>query len=95
MSDDIFCKIINKEIPTEFVYENDEVVAFRDINPKAPVHILIVPKKHIESVADLQEEDAHLVLKLILTAKKYIKNFDEVFPKVLKSQSTNSGLTLV
>ena len=70
MEQDIFCKIISKAIPTDFIYENDEVVAFKDINPKAPVHILIVPKKHIESVADLKEEDAHLVLKLILTAKK-------------------------
>jgi len=66
----LFCSIAAHEIPAEIQFENGEVVAFLDIRPKAPVHILIIPKKHIRSVADLTDEDCHLVLKLILTAKK-------------------------
>jgi histidine triad (HIT) family protein len=53
MNDCIFCKIVNKEIPAKFVYEDDQVVAFEDIHPAAPVHILIVPKKHVEHILAL------------------------------------------
>lgn len=66
----IFCKIANKEISTEFLCEDDLVVAFRDIHPIAPVHILVIPKKHIESVADIAEADEQLMGRLILVAKK-------------------------
>lgn len=52
MSDCIFCKIANHEIPSDIVYENDEFVAFKDLNPQAPVHVLVVPKQHFASVAD-------------------------------------------
>ena len=62
----IFCKIISKEMPTEFVYEDDMVVAFRDIHPKAPVHILAVPKSHIPAFNDLTPKDAPLVVALML-----------------------------
>jgi histidine triad (HIT) family protein len=68
--DCIFCKIINKEIPTEFLYEDDLVAAFFDTRPIAPVHILIIPKDHIESVADLKDGDERLAGRLIITAKK-------------------------
>ena len=70
MSDCIFCKIINKEIPSKIVYEDDDILAFEDINPLAKVHILLIPKKHIETAADLQEEDAAVIGKIFLTAKK-------------------------
>lgn len=70
MKDCIFCKIINREIPTNFVFENDRVVAFKDISPKAPVHILIIPKKHIETVDDIEEADEKLVGEMILVAQK-------------------------
>lgn len=70
MKNCIFCKIINKEIPSEFLYEDNEVVAFRDIHPIAPVHVLVIPKKHIESVADVAEADEKLMGRLILAAKK-------------------------
>jgi histidine triad (HIT) family protein len=69
MSDCIFCKIIAGQIPGEMVYQDQDVAAFKDINPKAPVHILIVPKKHIVSVSDLAPEDTGLAGKLLLTAK--------------------------
>lgn len=70
MSDDLFLKIINREIPADIVYETDEVLAFRDINPKAPVHVLIIPKVHIRTVNDIQEEQAELVGNLYLAAKE-------------------------
>ena len=66
----IFCGIASKQSPGELEYEDDEIVAFRDINPKAPVHILIVPKKHISSVTELTEDDAPLIGKMVLVAKK-------------------------
>lgn len=66
----IFCQIINKEQPSEIVYENEKIIAFKDINPVAPVHILVVPKKHIDSVAHLEEEDKELMGELIFAAKK-------------------------
>ena len=56
MEDCIFCKIINKEIPGSIVYENDKVLAFNDINPQAPVHIIVVPKKHVKSVMKADRE---------------------------------------
>jgi histidine triad (HIT) family protein len=69
-NDTIFGKIIRGEIPSEKVYEDDEVLAFKDVNPAAPVHILVIPKKHIVNVFDAGEEDAELLGKLMLTAGK-------------------------
>ena len=71
--DCIFCKIIKKEAPAEIIFENDQVVAFNDINPKAPIHILIVPKKHIVSVNHIEKEDKTLLGELFLAAKKIAK----------------------
>ena len=68
MAETIFSKIIRKEIPAQIVYEDDEVLAFRDINPQAPVHILIIPKKQIATLNDLRPEDAPLIGKLYLVA---------------------------
>lgn len=65
----IFCQIVSREIPTNFVYEDGDIVAFPDIHPVAPVHILIIPKKHIESVNELQKEDRELAGNMILVAK--------------------------
>lgn len=66
----IFCKIANKEIPKEFVYADDRVVAFHDLHPLAPVHILIIPKKHIGSINELEEADEQLAGHMIVVAKK-------------------------
>jgi len=66
----IFCKIIKKEVPAEIVFEDEDVIAFKDIKPIASVHIVIIPKKHIASVVDLKKEDEALMGKLIMTAKK-------------------------
>jgi histidine triad (HIT) family protein len=68
MSDDLFLKIINREIPADIVYETDELLAFRDIAPKAPTHILIIPKVHIRTANDLESEHTELVGKMVLAA---------------------------
>lgn len=73
MSDSIFTKIIKREVPAEFVYEDSEIVAINDINPQAPIHILIIPKKQIPTINDLEESDAELVGKMFLVAKKIAK----------------------
>jgi histidine triad (HIT) family protein len=68
MSDDLFLKIIDRQIPADIVYETDELLAFRDIAPKAPTHILIIPKVHIRTVNDLETDHAELVGKMYLAA---------------------------
>ena len=70
MSETIFSKIIRHELPADVVYEDNEIIAFRDINPQAPVHVLIVPKVEIETVNDIKPEQAELIGKLVLTAQK-------------------------
>ena len=69
----LFCKIVNKEIPTEIVYEDDKVLAFKDIEPKAPVHFLIIPKKHILAVDHLELQDKELIGELFFVAQKIAK----------------------
>ena len=64
MEDCIFCKIIRGEIPSTKVYEDDEILAFNDVNPAAPIHILVIPKKHIDSLVDMKPEDEKLVGKI-------------------------------
>ena len=70
MSDCIFCKIIAKEIPSTIVYEDDRFLAFKDINPAAPVHVLVIPKQHISSLLELDEENAALAGDILLICKK-------------------------
>ena len=73
MQDCIYCKIINKEIPSSIVYEDDEIIAFRDIHPVTPVHILVIPKKHITSLANLEKEDEAVVGKIYGVINKIAK----------------------
>ncbi|MBT9171014.1 MAG: Purine nucleoside phosphoramidase [Actinobacteria bacterium] len=68
--DCIFCKIINKEIPAEIIYENNDIVVFKDIHPSAPIHYLVVPKEHIQSIMHLESNHQEIISKLIFTAKK-------------------------
>lgn len=63
MEDCIFCKIINGQVPSEKVYEDEEILAFKDIHPAAPIHVLIIPKKHIATLMDIEEEDSSLMGK--------------------------------
>ena len=64
MEDCLFCKIIKGEIPSNKVYEDEEILAFKDINPVAPIHILVIPKKHIGSLAHMEKEDEAIVGKI-------------------------------
>ena len=73
MSECLFCKIIKREIPSERVFENEKVLVIKDIHPKAEVHLLILPKKHIASVNHLGGEDKELMGELILTAQEIAK----------------------
>lgn len=73
MSDTIFSKIIQREIEADVVYEDDEVLAFRDLNPQAPVHVLFIPKKAIATLDDARGEDAPLLGKLLLAAAAYAR----------------------
>jgi len=70
MQDCIFCKIAGGRIKSEIVYRDDDIVAFRDINPKAPIHIIIIPQRHIERISDIGENEATLIAKLFLVATK-------------------------
>lgn len=76
MEECIFCKIIKGEIPSKKLYEDDEILAFYDINPMAKVHFLVIPKKHIESVNLIEEEDIEIIGKIFLIIKKISKELD-------------------
>ncbi len=67
--DCLFCRIVRREIPSQIVHETDDLVAFRDIDPKAPVHVLIIPKRHIGSVNDVEPADAALLGELFVAAR--------------------------
>ena len=71
----IFCQIISHELPSEIVYEDTELVVFKDINPEAPVHLLIVPKRHFESLNSLDEKTANIGTKMFLTSKRMAKAY--------------------
>jgi len=70
MTDCLFCRIVTGEIPGDIVYQDDHVMAFRDLNPQAPTHILIIPKQHIATTNDIQPEQAELAGQLLLAAQK-------------------------
>ena len=87
MSDTIFQKIIDKELPADIVYEDDSCLAFKDINPVAPVHILIIPKKKIEKISDSTQEDKELLGHLFLVAGDIAKDLgiEEAFRLVVNN----------
>ena len=84
MKDCLFCKIIKGEIPSEKVYEDDFVYAFKDINPLAPIHILIIPKNHISSANEITPENSTVISKIF-----------EVIPKIAKEQNIENGFRIV
>jgi histidine triad (HIT) family protein len=91
--DCLFCKIAHGQMETEFLYENERLVVFRDINPHAPVHLLIVPKRHIRSINDLVLEDSDILSEMILTAKEMAKkeNVNESGYKLLFNVEKGGG----
>ncbi len=76
MGDCIFCKIVNGEIPTKKVYENEYVFAFHDIEPQAPIHVLIIPKKHIESVEYVEDDDYKYITEIFKAIKIIAKQLN-------------------
>lgn len=70
MEDCIFCKIINKEIPASMVFEDEKMIAFNDINPQAPIHILLIPREHFTSLNDIPEEKKNILSHLLLKARQ-------------------------
>jgi histidine triad (HIT) family protein len=66
----LFCNIIDKSIPATILFENEHLLAFKDINPKAPHHFLVIPKRHIETIADTRKEDEQILGQMVLTAKE-------------------------
>ena len=84
MNDCLFCKIIAGEIPSTKVYEDDAVYAFRDIAPQAPTHILVIPKAHIASVGELNEENAQVVAKIFA-----------VIPQIARAEGLENGYRVV
>jgi len=74
MTDTVFTKIINREIPADIVYEDEQCLAFRDINPQAPVHVLVIPRKPIPTINDITEEDRELVGHLFVAAAKIARD---------------------
>lgn len=76
MEDCIFCKIVKGEIPSEKVYEDDEILAFKDINPVTPIHILVIPKKHIDSLLALENQDYELIGKIYKVINQLAKDLN-------------------
>lgn len=70
----IFCRIVTGEIPADFVYKDDEVVAFKDIHPRAPVHVLVIPTSHIDSLAEVRAENGQLAGRLLQVAAQIARN---------------------
>jgi histidine triad (HIT) family protein len=92
----LFCKIINGEVPSKKVYEDDEIYAFHDIEPAASTHILIIPKKHIPSVSQMKEEDIILIGKLIYTATKLAKqeNIEKSGYRLVINNGPDAGMAV-
>lgn len=93
MEDCLFCKIIKGEIPSTKVYEDEDILAFNDINPAAPIHILVIPKKHIESLAHMQKEDEAVVGKIYGVINKIAeeKGFKENGYRVIVNCGKDAG----
>ncbi len=95
-SDCIFCRVAAKQIPSQIVFEDEKVVAFRDLNPQAPTHILLIPRKHMASMADVQDADQTLLGDLMMAAKNIAKS--EGLPKngyrVVVNTGANAGQTV-
>ncbi len=96
MPDCIFCEIVSKRMKSEMIHEDEELVAFKDINPQAPVHVLIVPRKHIDSVQDVKQDEAELMGKMVLVAKKIAEanNIDEDGYRLIINNGINGGQTV-
>ena len=93
MEDCIFCKIARKELPASIVYEDNEILAFKDIHPITPVHILVIPKKHIKSVVEIEKEDEALIGRIFTVINKIAKEqeISESGFRVVANSGEDSG----
>lgn len=93
--DCIFCKIINKEIPSTLIYEDDKVIAFKDISPQAPVHYLVIPKDHIVSADSINEDNKELIGHIIFIASQIAKEegLDEGY-RIINNCGSDGGQTV-
>ena len=96
MADTLFGKIIRREIPADIVYEDDAVLAFRDINPQAPVHVLFIPKRAIATLNDAANDDAELIGRLVLAATTWAKKqgFADGGYRLVMNCNTHGGQTV-
>jgi len=96
MDNCLFCKIVAGEIPCKKVYENKSIIAFQDIDPKAPIHILVIPKKHIRSINELKKSDKGLAGELLLAAQKIseIEEIDESGFRTIFNTNEDGGQTV-
>ena len=92
MNDCIFCKIINKEIPSNFVYEDDAVIAIKDLNPQAETHVLVIPKTHVASLAELEDEE--LMVKLLQGVKATAKALGLTDYRTIMNTGAGAGQTV-
>jgi len=93
MEDCIFCKISKGEIPAEKVYEDEDILAFKDIQPAAPIHVLVIPKKHIANLMEISEEDSDLMEKIVKAIQKVAKQLgvDEKGFRIISNCGPDSG----
>ena len=96
MSTCLFCRIVNGDIPAKVVYQDDEVMAFDDINAQAPVHVLVIPKRHVASVQDCQSEDQGLLGHLLLTCSRVtrMKQLTESGYRIVTNTGIDGGQTV-
>jgi len=92
----LFCKIVNKSIPSKVEYEDDDLVAIHDVNPQAPFHVLLIPKRHISRIADVEESDLALIGRMIHWAKKIAetRNFSESGYRLVFNSGPDGGQTV-
>ncbi|SHH65614.1 histidine triad nucleotide-binding protein [Sporanaerobacter acetigenes] len=96
MNDCIFCKIAHGEIPTDKIYEDDKVIVFNDINPQSPVHFLVIPKEHISSIKEIDENNVSIISHIVLIIKKIAKEkgLDEKGYRIINNCGEYGGQTV-
>ncbi|HHY71462.1 MAG TPA: histidine triad nucleotide-binding protein [Thermoanaerobacterales bacterium] len=96
MMDCVFCKIVNKEIPAKVIYEDEQVMAFHDANPQAPIHLLIVPKKHVASIMEIDEDNAAVLKQIAKVAQELARqnNIDKKGFRLVLNTGEEGGQTV-
>lgn len=96
MSDCLFCKIVSGDVPADVVHRDDDVVVFRDIRPQAPVHLLVIPARHVESLGDASDDDGPLLAKLLLAARDAARSegIDDGGWRIVSNRGAVAGQTV-